>query len=249
MQRMWSTYLTTNMYGRAPVSRPPTSGRESVSRVRNWLMSTALTKRPLAPIFYVSLFHALPLDGPFVCITFYSVLISLQFSFRSSQSRPSSALSANSAHSAATSTRHMLSSMQGQLEPPSAPFASNASMRSSSPRTDSPLLGGDGSLSRSVNYLPTKFSDAVLYNGLKNRGKGNQLGPKRGGGREAFRSGESRMPGEGDDDYDGVPGGIFGKEGGRTRPRLRWNKFKWSLFFSNLLVSLSRSSPVGCYLL
>jgi hypothetical protein len=131
----------------------------------------------------------------------------------------------------------MLSNMHTQLEPPSAPFASNASMRSSSPRTDSPLLGGEGSLSRSVNYLPTKFSDAVLYNGLKNRGKGNQLGPKRGGGREAFRSGESRMPGEGDDDYDGVQGGIFGKEGGRTRPRLRWNKFKWSLFFSNFLFS------------
>jgi len=109
-------------------------------------------------------------------------------------------------------------------------------MRSTSPRTDSPLLG-EGSLSRSVNYLPTKFSDAVLYNGLKNRGKGNQLGPKRGGGREAFRSGEARMPGEGDDDYDGVQGGLFGKEGGRTRPRLRWNKFKWSLFLSNLLVS------------
>ena len=110
-------------------------------------------------------------------------------------------------------------------------------MRSASPRTDSPLLGGEGSISRSVNYLPSKFSDAVLYNGLKNRGKGSQPGPKRGGGREAFRSGESRMPGEGDDDYDGVQGGLFGKEGGRTRPRLRWNRFKWALFVSNHLVS------------
>jgi hypothetical protein len=112
-------------------------------------------------------------------------------------------------------------------------------MRSASPRTDSPLLGGEGSLSRSVNYLPSKFSDAVLYNGIKNRGRGSQLGPKRGGGREAFRSGESRMPGEGDEDYDGVQGSFFGKgkEGGRTRPRLRWNRFKWSLFLSNLLFS------------
>ena len=125
------------------------------------------------------------------------------------------------------------------LEPPSAPFASNASVRSNSPRTDhSPLLG-EGSVSRSVNYLPSKFSDAVLYNGIKNRGKGSQLGPKRGGGREAFRSGEARMPGEGDDDYDGVQRSFFDKEGGHTRPRLRWNKFKWSLFFSNLLVSIS----------
>ena len=127
--------------------------------------------------------------------------------------------------------------MHAQLDPPNPPFVSNASMRSSSPRNDSPLLG-EATLSRSVNYLPTKFSDAVLYNGLKNRGKGSQLGPKRGGGREAFRSGEARMPGEGDEDYDGVQGGLFGKEGGRTPPRLRWNKFKWSLFFSNLLVSL-----------
>ena len=161
---------------------------------------------------------------------------------RATHSRPSSIISGNSAYSGATSTRHMLTNMHAQLEPPSAPFASNASnasMRSSSPRNESPLLG-EVTLSRSVNYLPTKFSDAVLYNGLKNRGKGTQLGPKRGGGREAFRSGEARMPGEGDDDYDGVQGGIFGKEGGRTRPRLRWNKFKWSLFVSNLLVSLHR---------
>jgi hypothetical protein len=132
----------------------------------------------------------------------------------------------------------MLSNVHSQLEPPTAPFTSNPSLPFVSPRTESPLLG-DASLSLSVNYLPTKFSDAVLYNGLKNRSRGFQPGPKRGGGREAFRSGEARMPGDGDEDYDGLQGSLFGKEGGRTRPRLRWNRFKWTLFFSNLLVSLT----------
>lgn len=125
--------------------------------------------------------------------------------------------------------------MSSHLEPPALPFASNVSLRSGS---DSPLLRPQSTQSLSVNYLPSKFSDAVLYNGLKNRGKAAHLGPKRGGGREAFRSGEARMPGEGDEDYDGVQGSLFGKEGGRTRPRLRWNKFKWTLFVSNVLVSI-----------
>jgi len=126
--------------------------------------------------------------------------------------------------------------MNSQLEPPTLPFAPHNSARlSSSPRTESPLLRPSSVHSLSINYLPSKFSDAVLYNGIKNRGKTVNLGPKRGGGREAFRSGEARMPGEGDEDYDGVQGSFFGKEGGRTRPRLRWNKFKWALFVSNLL--------------
>jgi len=60
--------------------------------------------------------------------------------------------------------------------------------------------------------------------------------PKRGGGVEAFRSGEARMPGEGDDDYDGV---WFGGKGSAAGPKkkLRWNKFKWMLFLANILVS------------
>ncbi|KAH7904108.1 hypothetical protein BJ138DRAFT_1119721 [Hygrophoropsis aurantiaca] len=147
------------------------------------------------------------------------------------------------------------------LEPPAAPFAHSADDRSAPPSPGaSPRLGpytslnGNGkgsdtaSLSLSVNYLPSKFSDAMLSPGARRRkGKGdaNDLGggvPKRGGGREAFKSGESRMPAEGDEDYDGITGGWFGgqqgeKEGGRTRPRMRWNKFKWSLFVSNLIFS------------
>jgi hypothetical protein len=138
----------------------------------------------------------------------------------------------------------MLPQANSKLVPPNLPFASNVSLAHS----DSPFLGAQSSLSLSVNYLPTKFSDAVLYNGLKNRGKAFPLGPKRGGGREAFRSGEARMPGDGDEDYDGIQGSFFTKEGGRTKPRLRWNGFKWTLFLSNFLVSIllslsSSSSP------
>ncbi|KAH9912154.1 uncharacterized protein BXZ73DRAFT_93244 [Epithele typhae] len=55
---------------------------------------------------------------------------------------------------------------------------------------------------------------------------------RRGGGRDAFKANEARMPGEGDDDYDGVDPG---RKGGR---RLRWNRFKWILFVANLLFSI-----------
>jgi hypothetical protein len=140
----------------------------------------------------------------------------------------------------------MLPQANSKLVPPNLPFASNVSL----PQSDSPFLAAQSSLSLSVNYLPTKFSDAVLYNGLKNRGKAFHLGPKRGGGREAFRSGEARMPGDGDEDYDGIQGSFFTKEGGRTKPRLRWNGFKWTLFLSNFLVSilsLSFDPTVLCF--
>jgi len=63
--------------------------------------------------------------------------------------------------------------------------------------------------------------------------------PKRGGGREAFKSGEARMPGEGDDDYDGINSGWFGgKEGGPTKPRMRWTRFKWIIFIANILLTM-----------
>ena len=145
---------------------------------------------------------------------------------------------AHSAYSVATSQQHMFTQANSKLVPPNLPFASNVSLATGSLRTGSPYLGAQSSLSLSVNYLPTKFSDAVLYNGLKNRGKAFPLGPKRGGGREAFRSGEARMPGDGDEDYDGIQGSFFAKEGGRTKPRLKWNGFKWTLFLSNFLVSI-----------
>ncbi|KAG1781972.1 hypothetical protein EV702DRAFT_1192632 [Suillus placidus] len=47
------------------------------------------------------------------------------------------------------------------------------------------------------------------------------------------------MPAEGDEDYDGITGRWFGgKEGGHTRPRMHWNRFKWALFVANLALSV-----------
>ena len=162
-----------------------------------------------------------------------------------SHSRSSSVNSHSpSIQSAANSTRYMLAGMNSNssgLDPPSLPYGSRAgSYRSMSPKNDTPLMsaGADGkATSLSVNYLPSKFSANILSGGIKRRkGKGGDIPlPKTGGGREAFRANESRMPGDGDDDYDGVSFGQNARKG-----RLRWNRFKWVLFISNLVVSLSR---------
>lgn len=131
----------------------------------------------------------------------------------------------------------MLADMTSPLEPPSAPFASHRDSTRSFSSGTSPLLKDSDkfSTSLSVNYLPSKFSNAVVTKRKKNgKANGGYLMPKQGGGREAFRSNEARMPGEGDDDYDGID---FNKEGGRTKAKGRWNKFKWCLFLANILVS------------
>jgi len=135
----------------------------------------------------------------------------------------------------------MLADRQFPLEPPSSPFINDDSP-AGSPRSDNFNLPKD--LSLSVNYLPTKFSSGKLSPTPRRRkpGKANADHPdlpKRGGGREAFKSGEARMPAEGDEDYDGVTGRWFGgKEGGHTRPRMHWNRFKWALLIANLSVSV-----------
>lgn len=147
--------------------------------------------------------------------------------------RTSIASHANSTFSQAGSTRHMLADMHsGPLDPPMAPF-SGPSASQYSLRGGSPVTNTSSNVSLTVNYVPSKFSAP----GARKR-KGEPAIPKRGGGVEAFRSGESRMPGQNDDDYDGVSSGWFmGKEGGRTPPRkLRWTKFKWILFVANSLV-------------
>ncbi|KAG1902738.1 uncharacterized protein F5891DRAFT_1186380 [Suillus fuscotomentosus] len=133
--------------------------------------------------------------------------------------------------------------MQFPLEPPTPLFAADESSSAPpSPRADSTTLSKDVSLS--VNYLPNKFASGLLSPTPRRRrpGKANDDHPamhKRGGGREAFKSGEARMPAEGDEDYDGVTGGWFGgKEGGHTRPHMHWNRFKWALFIANLALSI-----------
>jgi len=169
----------------------------------------------------------------------------LQMEYEYQPRRASSVVShAHSTVSQAASTRHMLSDMS-PLDPPNVPFASpRGSQASLSPRNDAPLIPRHASsnVSLSVNYLPTKFSTALMTPGVSRRRKnkgGGLMVPKRGGGREAFKSGEARMPGEQDDDYDGINSGWFGgKDGGRTKPRMRWNRFKWILFVSNILLTI-----------
>ncbi|KAG6807327.1 hypothetical protein H0H92_007983 [Tricholoma furcatifolium] len=145
--------------------------------------------------------------------------------FLSSRSRPASVSSnANSAYSHAASTRHILGGDRHD---------------SYTPRN--PNRDTSDAVSLTVNYLPSKFSHTLLSPGgsLTRKRKGGKGGidplmPKHGGGVEAFRSGESRMPGDGDDDYDGVQ---FGKKPGGKK-RLRWNKFKWILFFATIVLSV-----------
>jgi hypothetical protein len=103
-------------------------------------------------------------------------------------------------------------------------------------------------VSLSVNYLPTKFSSGLLSTTPRRRkpGKANAdhpMMPKRGGGKETFESGGARMPAEGDEDYDGITGRWFGgKEGGHTRPRMHWNKFKCLIANLCVLFPVPRST-------
>ncbi|KAJ7122929.1 hypothetical protein C8R44DRAFT_621324 [Mycena epipterygia] len=130
-----------------------------------------------------------------------------------------------------------------RLDPPNAPFAEHigtslaSSSRGSSP-VGAPALDGSN-ISLTVNYLPSKFP--TLSSGPRKRrnGKGiDAMMPKRGGGVEAFRSGEARMPGQNDEDYDGVNSGWFGGKGATGGRKLRWNKFKWILFLANIILSI-----------
>ncbi|KAF8706307.1 hypothetical protein AX14_013806 [Amanita brunnescens Koide BX004] len=134
------------------------------------------------------------------------------------------------------STQHMLTET---LEPPAAPFAGSPTLRSSGSYPAS-LDHDTSSLSLSLNYLPKKFSSRMLNAGNPRRRKNAGAGakgldpkfPKRGGGVDAFRSGEARMPSEGDDDADGWLAGR------KTGKKMKWNRFKWILFCSNLLFTI-----------
>lgn len=63
--------------------------------------------------------------------------------------------------------------------------------------------------------------------------------PKRGGGVDAFRAGESRMPDSSDD--------LSARD--RPKRRLRWNRFKWTLFAANLALTLYSISALILLLL
>ncbi|KAF7296186.1 hypothetical protein HMN09_01087200 [Mycena chlorophos] len=125
--------------------------------------------------------------------------------------RDSDGSQANSTYSATPSTRNILGTQNmnaDYLGPPSA-----VPLRSSSPAPSAHSL--------TAHYLPSKFSSTLVS---RKRGalktEDLQGVVPRGGGVEAFRSGLARMPGAGDEDYDGVDLGRRGKK------RLRWTRFK-----------------------
>lgn len=143
---------------------------------------------------------------------------------------------------------HFVNEGPYDLEPPMFNGSTNVSKTS----LGNGSSGSGGSLT--VNYLPSKFASGLLSPAPARRRKvkGSALFdpgvPKQGGGVEAFRSGEPRMPGEMDDDYDGVDRSrIFGRS--KRSRKLRWNKFKWWLFVANLaLTTWSITGLILCLL-
>ncbi|KIM37026.1 hypothetical protein M413DRAFT_448751 [Hebeloma cylindrosporum] len=115
----------------------------------------------------------------------------------------------------------------------------------------------NSSVSLTINYLPNKFSNPSLASagarrrnhmairkGQRDASPGEGIMPKMGGGVEAFRSGEARIGGPGDEDdemevEDGSGSRWFKR---RTRKKghkkLRWNKFKWAIFCTNLILTI-----------
>ncbi|PFH46240.1 hypothetical protein AMATHDRAFT_155837 [Amanita thiersii Skay4041] len=123
-----------------------------------------------------------------------------------------------------------------------------------SPRFDAPpspfsINSSPSGTLRSVNYVPSKFSSSVLLSTGSPRRRKTQVGPplpKIGGGVEAFKEGEARMPNKDDEDYDGVlTNGWSG-----SKKKLRWTKFKWILFVCNtVLTAYSIVALVVCLLI
>ncbi|KAF7783844.1 hypothetical protein Agabi119p4_9 [Agaricus bisporus var. burnettii] len=134
---------------------------------------------------------------------------------------------AGSAYSQAASTRHILS------DPADMGYATPKTL---APSPFNSLRADSTGVSLSVNYVPHKFSDAMLGGSTRKRRNNveSTFGlPKFGGGVDAFKSGESRIPGLNDEDD---AGGLGGKNP-RTGRRSRWTRFKWILFFANILLS------------
>ncbi|KAF8650223.1 hypothetical protein AX16_005338 [Volvariella volvacea WC 439] len=128
------------------------------------------------------------------------------------------------------------------LDKPQAPFASRR--LSSRTTSETHLRSESSNVSLSVNYLPSKFSNnLLLHTGARQRKTGGSRLPKQGGGVDAFKGGEGRIPGQDDEDDDD---GLFAsKENGNgeaavSARKLKWNRFKWILLAANILVSRFR---------
>ncbi|KAJ7061653.1 hypothetical protein C8F01DRAFT_144066 [Mycena amicta] len=100
--------------------------------------------------------------------------------------------------------------------------------------------GDRASTSLSLNYLPSKFSDVLAHGGARRRKRvrdGEVKAPvlARGGGVDAFRRGEARMP---DDRDDLRP--VEQRKGwfDRSDAASRWTRFKWVLFVFNAVYTM-----------
>ena len=126
------------------------------------------------------------------------------------------------------------------LAPPTLPFrdsprheGSGLSSRRSSFASDkgSPGMGKTRPSSLSVNYVPAKFTK------LHAPGDWAHRRAKVGGGRDAFARNASRMGMIGNvDDDEGVVFQLSKNGLKQKKPKLRWNRFKFVLFFANTVV-------------
>lgn len=112
---------------------------------------------------------------------------------------------------------------------------------------NTPFLPSADSSSLSINYLPTKFGAGLVSRKRYGKDVPVPAMPKRGGGRDAFRANEPRMPGANDEEDDGARGAWFGSNS--KKPILRWTRFKWILFAANVLLTVySMVSLLFCLL-
>lgn len=123
------------------------------------------------------------------------------------------------------------------LVPPVAPFVPQVDSSLSSRRSSISFLGDKDSLknrasSLSLNYVPAKFTRLHAPGDYAHR-------RKQGGGRDAFASDAQRMGQVGTvDDDEGVIFQVSESGLKKKKPKLRWNRFKWVLFFATSVVSV-----------
>lgn len=141
-------------------------------------------------------------------------------------------------------TQHMPLTVRFSEETARSPSVSTTPRRWSLAASEDDAVSSRGSdnlnekierLSLALNYLPAKFSTPQSPRLRYRQCRGSYIpGAKPGGGRVAFKVDEPRMPAL-DENEEGAE-----QDPGTSRkrsPTLRWNRFKWTLFLSNTIVS------------
>ncbi|KIR26471.1 tetraspanin Tsp2 [Cryptococcus deuterogattii LA55] len=134
------------------------------------------------------------------------------------------------------------------LVPPVAPFVPQVDSSLSSRRSSISFLGDKDSLknrasSLSLNYVPAKFTRLHAPGDYAHR-------RKQGGGRDAFASDAQRMGQVGTvDDDEGVIFQVSESGLKKKKPKLRWNRFKWVLFFATSVLFIYGMATLVCAIL